>query len=387
MSDYQYLIHEYLEGNLSAELQNFLFQEMSANEELRHELLTQIQLQQQAHNDFASINAPDDVKESLFMELGLSEPTHTAPIIAPSSVHTGAESLMGNGIAIVSTLCLGALIGWYVHSLQFTEIKTQNKITAQMKNTPAITAMEVSASPLTAQQTQTKKIKSHSLTTISQQNIPVVPRSLLSENNNLPDEQMITASTETVPILAAQSLYPNNSNNDGYNNHTASVYAPPSIQQLYFEDYSIITRFSTLYPLGNNSFSGQVFQVLYALEDNNSVGLEYSTGTFSSSVSELYDGEIRTAQQTRQFSAYSVAASHHMDYAELLDIIPISTASIGSTISGEPIARVSLGLSWTPEQRVALSFGTDIATIAYRKAGTWQSTSSISLMGSLSVRF
>ena len=83
----------------------------------------QIQLQQQAHNDFASINAPDDVKESLFMELGLSEPTHTAPIIAPSSVHTGAESLMGNGIAIVSTLCLGALIGWYVHSLQFTEIK------------------------------------------------------------------------------------------------------------------------------------------------------------------------------------------------------------------------------------------------------------------------
>ena len=48
MSNFQYLIHEYLEGTLSEELQTFLFQEMSANDELRHELLTQIHIQQQA---------------------------------------------------------------------------------------------------------------------------------------------------------------------------------------------------------------------------------------------------------------------------------------------------------------------------------------------------
>lgn len=384
MSDYQYLIHEYLEGTLSEELQTSLFQEMSGNEALRHELLLQIHLQQQAQHDFAALTAPDDVKESLFIELGLSEPANTAPIITPSATATGTGSLMSQSIATVSTLCLGALIGWYVHSLQPTQQYTDN-ISIARKYSPQVSAI-ASSSTLPTTQKIDRQTSEKPSPTVSQKNIPVVPRSLFSEDKNRSHEQIITSS-ETPSIIPLPSLNTHVPSMAPRNNQTLSMQSPPTIQQLYFEDYAIITRFSTLYPLGNNSFSGQIVQVLYALEDNNSIGVEYSTGTYSLPVNELYDGEFRTIQQSRQFSAYSIAASHRMDYAELFDIIPVSTMSIGSTVTGEPIGRISAGLSWTPEQRVSLCIGTDISTIAYRKAGTWQSTSAIALMGSLSVRF
>lgn len=383
MSNFQYLIHEYLEGTLSEELQTFLFQEMSANDELRHELLTQIHIQQQAKDDFTTITAPDDVKDSLFVALGLSEPVHNSQIIAAATNHAGDTSFLAAGIAIVSTLCLGTFIGWYGHSLQFSEQQTHNGM--PKNSSPAIALVENSSTQIIAEKKHLHSTVSHS-SVMSQHLIPALSKPVLSDNQQQHEDFNI-AMSEIPSILAVESLNPNNSYTEDKSNRRFLLQSPPSIEQLYFEDNAIITRFSTLYPLIGNSSSGQIFQVFYALEDNNSIGLEYSTGTVTKPSNELYDGEIRTTQESQQFSAYSVAASHRMNYLEVLDIIPISTMSLGSTITGEPIARFSTGFSWTPENRVSLGIGADVSTIAYSQSGTWKSTSSVSIMGSLSIRF
>ncbi|MES2767297.1 MAG: hypothetical protein V4642_15585 [Bacteroidota bacterium] len=72
MTQYQQLIHEYLDGSIEAYQENILFDELARDSSLRREFQEQMALHRTAASDMAAISTPAELGNEVFAAIGIS---------------------------------------------------------------------------------------------------------------------------------------------------------------------------------------------------------------------------------------------------------------------------------------------------------------------------
>jgi len=389
MNNYQQHIHEYLDGALPAHLQEELFSEMSMNEELRKEFSLQLSVQQKVSADVATIIAPDDIKENVFAQIGLplhSPVSSVSEALIPLPAFSGFFSI--GSIAFIA-LITGAFSTWFFLQVNNTtplQGNTENIITQssskvknksiENNNTPA----QYNRSTFDGFETKRAKI-------ISTPSFSIIDTEKNQDNNmygNTNYESINTENTNTETI-----------HNSPLRNYSVTHNFPTSqihnsldfIQTPYFDENNIQLRVASISPIGTNAHSAFIAQCMYELDEGNSIGVEYSDGSYSQTKQVLIDGEELSLKENRKFTGISATYQHNFTSLQLFDIIPMLQVSLGGTTTGQPIGRYSVGVRWTPESRISLTIGADVSVLGYRSENSWNTSVNTGIVSGVNIRF
>lgn len=389
MSNHQQRIHEYLDGTLPAHLHEQLFGELSCNKELREEFSLQLSVQQKASADASTIIAPDDIKENVFTELGL--PLHN-PLVPTSSEITMPipvfSGFFGIGSTAVTALLTGAFVMWFFMQKDYVEptiIRNNNTISSkysQQKNNLFSESHNIIQNH--------NDIPYHDNSEKRQQNEYIIPVPLSLINNTIENAQteLYKNETETESTEIISNSLPHN--------YIQSYSFTPSssdnkyldfVQLPYLDENNIQMRIASVTPLGTNTHAAFIAQCMYESDERNYIGIEYSQGSYTRLQQEFIDGEELSKTDIEKFSAFSTTYQHNFSSLQLNDIIPIMQVSLGGTTTGQPLARYSVALRWTPENRVSLTLGADISVLGYRNENRWNTSVNTGIVSGVNIRF
>ncbi len=385
MNSYQQHIHEYLDGTLPAHMQEELFSEMSMNEELREEFSLQLSVQQKVSADVATIVAPDDIKENVFTQIGLpfhSPITSVSDALLPLPAFSGFFSI--GSIAFIA-LITGVFSTWFfLQGNNTTPISgNSQKIIAYSSgnnnaNIPAVNRSTISTISNQSSTKNSDRINSNI------QPIVIPPLTLSDNQSDGIASKIDYGSTYTETIynspLHNYSVQHNFSNSQIHNNLSF-------IQTPYFDENNLQLRFASISPIGADAHSVFIAQGMYELDEDNSIGVEYSHGSYSRTKQEIIDGEELSQKENKKFTAISATYRHNFISLKVFDIMPTFQVSLGGTTTGQPISRYSLGVQWTPESRISLTIGADVSVLGYTSENSWNTSVNTGIVSGVNIRF
>ncbi len=411
---YSQLIHRYLDGELSTDLERSLFDELAGNEELRREFGVELELHKAATADMASIVPPENIRASVFSRLDIPTTSEEPQIITTTSA---SFRFLTFGTVALCSMILGGAAVWF--GLSRDNNNTYDQVQSHKTNTEqnqdykqsALTSPSPSAGSI-ASVTQSAELSLHKNTSLNSSynrlsNSNPFDNSLNSSssnslsNNSLFDEikrqaaaiaSNESAISHTQNAIAIQ-VSPNIYNSDLSYSNVSQINPDGIIASANNEQQPGVPFYIQLQGVGSladanspgNNGNAYTIAAMYELDSDNSLGIEVCNDYFGRKETYRINGMDSLKIQNERVIA--IGASYHLSlpavsYGQLATFVQ---SFAGATINGLPIARTALGVEWTPDSRVTISGGIGASAIGYRANGIWKSTSTLGLVYGVSV--
>ncbi|MGC8749001.1 MAG: hypothetical protein ACP5RR_09035 [Candidatus Kapaibacteriota bacterium] len=383
--DYSKLIDLYLEGELNSVEKDLLFKELARNSELQEYLEQQIQFNNLFQKDMQNISVPADVTNNVYSSLNFKIPNMSAPKAAPI-VLTGLQNFASRVLPNLLSGIFGGLVTFVLLWLFFLNRNQIGYNSVMEKSVPVGSAVEV------------PKVVANKETTTEKVNIEKVVRETLekwlanylkSKETNEP--QQYTSSVEQNqeligPTLAKNmplSLRINNANNRAVQNKLnaardiglplLSLHQPTSfaskLKDITFgvRSYLLRSEPDVKVNLDERSILANTgISIGYNLGPSTNIGFEFGQEKFAQKYSLTRYGETTYYKQNPLLFWYGFYFQQGI--ANLFrweELKPIARIFLGGTPVG-PLARGSVGLQYTPDERVSFYLGWEASILGYK---------------------
>lgn len=401
------LIHEYLDGNIEPYMEQTLFSQLSASEELRQEFANQMAVQKSAAADMRSIVAPDDAKQSVFAHLGLLPESTAADTVAPivaSGIWSRLSSrmMLVGGIALLALLAGGGSVwlGYEYGGWGASTTAQQQTLNGSSSSTSANNAI-----------IEHQNNSGSELSTASHNNGMIMPQYHVLNipadayfTNTIGSEQEGTetaAVEQDAPSSQQPSLYTVNSlpSTAVVNSNQTMPGTLPQVRQNIraqvvptFNDnpFTLSVRGSSSMSAlasSNTAFANGALTALYDVDGSHFVGVEFSNEYYNFVETRRVLGRDQQYEYSQAMPAFGFAYRYSAQALSFMNITPFGQAFSGVTTTGNALGRTAVGLEWFPERRIGLIVGVDAAIMQYRTQGITQTSIKPSLMYGVQVRF
>ncbi len=386
------LIHLYLDGELSADLESHLFDELASNEELRRQFGSELALHKAAAADMAAILPPENLRASVFSILDIPTVSETPEAI--TAIASTSRFLTFGTVALFSMIIGGAAVwlGLNKNEKNIGQIQTPQITTTQSFTSASPVMTSASSSPEIAP----RKVRVASSSAFHKS----ISRNVAQQNPSLLDEikrqaaamsnnEMIAPETRTTIEIQNSTLV--NSSDQSFSQLPPSASAPNLLSVV--EDNGLLPdvplyiqtqRISSFGGIRNGS--AYTVSAMYELDSENSLGIEFINDNFSYNKTRLSGGYLESYTNVEQ--AVSIGAAYRLEIPSIgmNDFVPYVQSFAGATVKGTPVMRTALGMTWTPDSRVTLSGGLDAAMFGYRlEGGSWKATTAFGAVYGISV--
>lgn len=384
------LIHLYLDGELSADLERHLFDELANNEELRRQFGSELALHKAAAADMAAILPPENLRASVFSILDI--PTVSETPAAISAIGTTSRFLTFGTVALFSMIIGGAAVWLGLNrnnanpgQIQTPDIKTTQSFASA---SPIISSPRLSSEAAPHKARFVSASFSKSINKNVAQQYPTLFDEIKRQATAISNNEMITPETRTTIEIQSSSFV--NSTEQSFTKLTPSESAPSLISVV--EDNGLLPdvplyiqtqRISSFGGVRNGS--AYTLSAMYELDSENSLGIEFINDNFSYTKTRLSGGYIESYNNAEQ--AVSIGAAYRLEIPSIgiSDFVPYVQSFAGATVKGSPVMRTALGMTWTPDSRVTLSGGIDAALFGYHNDGSWKATAAFGAVYGISV--
>lgn len=409
---YSQLIHRYLDGELSTDLERSLFDELAGNEELRREFGVELELHKAATADMASIVPPDNIRASVFSRLDIPTTSEEPEIITATSA---SSRFLTFGTVALCSMILGGAAVWFGlnynnHTYEQVLLPKANHEQNQDYRQSALTSPSPSAGSI-ASVTQPDAV---SLYKNTHQNSSLYRLSKNSPFDNSSNSSLSSSSSYSLfdEIKRQVAAIASNESSIQHDQNAIAVQVSPSIynSDRFYSNVSQINTNGTLSSANEEQQPGVPFYIqmqgvnnladanssgkngsaytiaaMYELDADNSLGIEVCNDYFGRK--ETYRINGMDSLKTQNERVIAIGAAYHLSlpavsYGQLATFVQ---SFAGATINGLPIARTALGVEWTPDSRVTISGGIGASAIGYRANGVWKSSSTLGLVYGVSV--
>ncbi len=414
--DYLKLIDLYLEGELNGVEKELLFKEMANNPELQEYLEQQIQFSQLFYKDMQTITVPAEVTNSVFSALNFNIPNAkyvpSTPLIlnfwsalqrfATRFLPYVASSLVGGLIAF-------ALLWWFLPNGNLVQNPIGQTNLVAEQGVPVGTAQEVPQITSGKEQLFTKK----DVERILQQTLEKYFANLL-QNNYITSNSSQSLTNEEVPSNITIEQSPTVKTNSAIeltmlNKPTFSnkiVEQPtPRVPLFATNTTSVLTSKLRNITLGfrgyalksdpdvniNLSEKGLLnnagISIGYNLGQNTNVGFEFGQEKFAQKYSLTLYGETTYYKQNPLVWWYGLYIQQSIGNLFIWeDLKPFARVFLGGSQVG-PLARGSVGLKYTPDERVTLYLGWEGSILGYKVQDKIYQTKKSGLTYGVSIKY
>ncbi|MBK9248103.1 MAG: hypothetical protein IPM69_08330 [Ignavibacteria bacterium] len=376
MNDYSEMIHRYLDGDLPEAAERLLFDELARNPELRRDFGLELEVQKLVAKDSTTLLAPDNVRAGVFSSLNIPLTTDATTIAAAAA----PQLLTFTSIALVSML-FGGIMVWF-------GIKANDSFTSQLSvtasNTEKIMSSAIPATMFTNDMDNTQTVGNNSRKyNYNSMNSTTALQPIIVKNPL--DYIQSSESYITTPIISAVTTssddiqHLNQSNRDSYFAQSLSI---PQLIDIH-QDIPMTVSVRGMQDIAGAN--GVALSALYALDDEQAIGVEVSTDRFTRYEQRRIDGVDKriafSEPSTIIGSVYRIA----LPSMSIDEFTPYIQSFAGATTKGLPVGRATVGLQWTPDRRVTLSGGIDGTIFGYQTNGQWKAGVMTSVVYGVSV--
>ncbi|MBI3258485.1 MAG: hypothetical protein HYZ54_03240 [Ignavibacteriae bacterium] len=360
------LIHLYLDGELSTNLERHLFDELASNEELRRQFGSELALHKAATADMATIVPPENLRASVFSILDIPTVSETPEAIT-AIAHTSRFLTFG-AVALFSMIIGGAAV-WLglsynnsnIGQIQTPEIKTIQSFAS---------ASPIMISPSSPPEAVPKSAHLYSKSfhkNIAQQ-YPTLFDEIKRQAPEISNNELIAHEPNTAIEIQTSVLL--NDSEQSYSHIQSSSVAPNMFSVVedngLLPDVPFYLQTQRISSFGGiRSGSAYTVSAMYELDSENSLGVEFSNDNFSYSTTRLLNGDIQSYNISVQAVALGAAYRLEIPSIGMEDFVPYLQSFAGATVHGLPVARTALGMTWTPDSRVTLSGGIDATVFSF----------------------
>lgn len=413
--DYTKLVDLYLEGELSSVEKDLLFKELSQNQSLRDYLEEQLQFNQFIQKDLQSISVPSEVTNSIFASLNFSIPNEATLQSPPISsvlwvnfkqfltkyVPYLVSSIVGG---VVTFLLLWFLLPW----ANQTNVGSR----ANLSQEPGIPLGVASEVPKI---TSNKEIVPESV------NFDKIIRETIEKwlsnyfnnyafNFETKQQEYTEPTPNTLSTIEPSNFeptrletYQNNLNTitlkpispSGYNNSFATIQSNTSVFSqklrnitLGFRGYMLKSQPEVNVNLAEKGILPNIGLSLgYNLGKNTNIGIEFGQEKFAQKYTLVRDGEINYYKQNPLLWWYGLYFQQSVSSLfQIKELKPMARLFIGGTPVG-PLVRGTLGLQYTPDERVTLFLGWEGTALGYKVQNNIYQTKKTGLTYGVSVKY
>ncbi|MBL7997468.1 MAG: hypothetical protein JNL32_02405 [Candidatus Kapabacteria bacterium] len=390
MTNIQQLLHDYTDGTLPHQMEEYLFAALAQSEDLRSELRNQRSVQNAAANDMASITPPSGAKADIFLRLGvaLPPPVPVQPQPIANASRTNRAWWFGGAAFLLSALT-GSVATWMFLSSTAThapsDMATARTQHDGMKNSihqqsaksvqsgmttpsPVLTGNRVSMVNMHRLKNQAPLSESH----------PIIASPVIAPYQ--PDDVSAQSSLNTI-VAAPPDMMLNKADIQKNSPLRAALMLRQSIPLVSvapvntvfipeYENAQLSVSLRGMSSAGSTAFTGgfsnAALNVLYSLAQDHAIGCDIANEQFSLMSVERTATGTEEITSTRQLQTFGVAYRYTLSNALGEGFSPLVQPVVGATSGGNAFGRVLLGAEWQPGGAVSLMLGVDAAAIPYR---------------------
>lgn len=407
------MLHLFLDGELDSFHETTLFNNLSADEDLRSEMRDMLSIRGSIQNDTQAFTPPLSATNNVFSRLGFAVPPQALNLLMPNAAASGS-SIFSNILSRIWAPALAATVGALITALilsniydnRFAELKNsipkivsaetsnllkQSEHSGDLRNSPRnLTASNIDAGKV---RTITKIVYLPSKTDNSTGNSNSVMSSPYEEKNNL---------------IAFSDLKPeNNSRNDFLSLQNRNIVSSPVSEGFYkpliYSSKSIDNRYSlqlrgiqgksfpeTGLPVPSQPFfTNMSLGAYYRLSDNIKIGMEAGEEPFGQ-IFNNKEGNLQYeyVQNPMLFWA-GIGIKGIMDYSIkfLGGAHPYAEVLLGGTELG-PTGKTLIGLQYiSSETGIGIIIGAEGTLLMYQNQSSWYNTKKIGFTYGMTFHF
>ena len=156
------------------------------------------------------------------------------------------------------------------------------------------------------------------------------------------------------------------------------------IRSIAAESFPKVDVGSTTPMFGENMSAG----IHYLLSSAHSIGFEIGREKFAQVFTDAENGHTFRYTQSPVLTWGGLSYSFRPDlFGEGTPVRPFADGVLGMALPGFPLSRTTLGIEFTPETRMSMSFGVEGALLLYRHDDIWFTTRKLGFTYGLSYRF
>lgn len=403
---YGKLIHDYLDGTLESTEEDMLFAEMSANQEVRREFQLQTKLNSAIKKDMSLATTPVDAIQAVFTSLGFALPTNSqsSTPLPPAHTQVGFWTKFYPHIltSFLSGLVTAIMFLWLSPNELNTKIIMENMarfntspiqpLTSEITDRNAVKIVEIPGKTvsipvirsfeITDNQTKTKTDNSDMSSAISskENTLDVTQGSsqVISRSTAIPKSpvEITTSTPNTIPLFKIMD------------NVNPTVTLPDELLGIIVEGHGItkVSSFPNLSdaPASLPFLSNMSTSVLYEISEHHAVGLAGGREVFHEDFTRDSYGQSFSYRQSPSLWWYGVAYRYSFGDIGIKGLHPFVQGFTGWAQNG-PIGKATLGVRYTPEQRISFILGAEGSYLAYPVGVNYFTTQKIGLTYGMSV--
>jgi hypothetical protein len=438
------LIHRYLDGEVNGNEEDFLFNELSRNPEMRQEFNQQIKIHVITQNDMNSISPPIESTNALFSALGFSIPSgnfinrissNESAKSKPGTIPFG-KKLQGHVSTLIIAILSSALTAFILFLLFNSFIKPEIASLAESfkKSVPVLSSFQNDKQQNSvAAQSAAPHERDYSgiirdairkefgnyfvdLKTLENRYLAALnsnqDRTLTENTDNyyynyiFPKEREIyhtndmTYSNRAFPIVPKDRNITMNLINPTSSGFVYTPYYPEFANSRGYEqgdntNWAISFRSTTShgtpnFNIGNSTnqwFTDLSLGVKYKVNNYHSFGVEGGQERYSQEFSRMIEGKKFEQKQSPLLWWYGAIYKYSARQLSISNrFYPYAQVFTGGTVAG-PLGKVQLGIQYQPAENVTFNLGAEASRLWYNIQGTTYSTDKMGVTYGLSIHY
>ncbi len=405
--EYTDLIQEYVDGNLSPEVEEQFFMTLSGNEDLRSELRQQLAIKDAIRTDKRAFTPAPESTLKVFSALGFTPPPVAPVPIGTGSALTGVQSasvltkyshvILGGLVSAAATaVVVLMLINPMIYGDKNAYTGNNSTTSKIVKQTENISGNNLQANPNTniAQPpVRTKTIVRYVYVQKQTENPPVSNKQIVDQSM-VSNQQVISLSPInekigrgnliSAPQTTRQGNMPISFNLQPLSEFIGTDKMNFSVEYMGSAPFNL--QKATINPNQYANFNNSQIGLFYNFNDNWSAGLDLRQETFFQS----YEGKDGKGQPWRyeqqpNFTSYSATARYKFN--EIISwVSPFSQISLGGTNVGF-IGRLMVGTEIKPYYGVSFVIGLEYSDLMYKHQTNYFNSGKIGFKYGMGISF
>ncbi len=389
------MIIQYLDGELSYQEEEELFNALATNEELRNIMREHLTIARTIRNDFDAYQPPTEATLNILTSLGISPAinNNSQPTTSDNSILSKTKKFAPYILLVLIT----SLLTYFVTSTYLKHGEPKTEVVKSIVQTPPV----IIATPMESNETLTKNKSHHSIPvaksekSIAQENsFQFVPK-----NSILNEKPIAINETKSNQFSFQKELYSNRQNHQNYSYVNRISIQTPFVVRNNEEPRNIFFTIRGItgksFPNPNISSSDKFLSnasvgLYFTQWDNVKFGIEFGNEVFGLSYLNVKDGVEFTYEQKPSIYWGAVAIDYSLP-AQVFSIPglhPFATVLAGSSQIGGPLFKGIIGLKYHPfGSNFEMYLGSEGSLLFYQNQKNYYLTRKLGLTYGLSIIF
>lgn len=408
--DYSTLLLEFMDGTLSSTDEMALFNALSSNEELRGEFKHLLAMSSSVHSDVHPFITPTESTRAIFEQLGFTPPGIPVRPVSANPATVGRLRrifpALASGVAgsLATAGILFAVFGYPGAASSVATGSVANRVNGRSASLERVLSIprggdgdNIAASAANSADNLVSSNESHVREVVRYVYVPQSPPSSLQEAQRqsqigTSEDSNVDSRDDRDHITTSPMLGTGRTSVSRHSSGISTMALPESSTSLFsnllsFSDEPALTveirntasesfPNATLDPAAGSLLNNKSISLLYALSDNQSVGIEFGQEPF------FQRFEARNAGKRYQYEQMPIlswaGAAYRYSLSNMGPFNPFGQFVLGGTRLGV-LGKLVVGVNYAPTSSIHITAGIDGSLLSYPVQNTWYSSYKLGL--------